>query len=350
MGGAPELRPGGDRVAAVPVHAPGAGRRAYGPASDDTDASLAWLSATVDGAAVRYAVCGSGPPALFLHGWGLRPNAYARAIEAMAAAGCRVYAPAMPGFGGTRDLGPAERSFPGYGRWVDRFAGAVLPPGQSSFALVAGHSFGGGVATAFAHACPDRCAGLLLANAVGSPVWTRHADELLTMVERPLWDWGLTFGTDALRSPGAARTLATLLADVVPNVVGNPLGLVRTSAIIRRADLVDEVAAVASLGTPVVVAWSDRDRLVPRSAFDDLRRAAGVDGIVVEGSHAWLVADPAGFGELAIVALAESGASLERPNLRVVPASPAASPAAGPRTARRGHASTPGTGVARDVP
>jgi len=46
---------------------------------------------------------------------------------------------------------------------------------------------------------------------------------------------------------------------------------------------------------------------VPRSAFDDFRHAAGVDGVVVDGSHAWLIADPARFGELAISALVDSG-------------------------------------------
>jgi pimeloyl-ACP methyl ester carboxylesterase len=327
MGGAPAFRPGVSRGRVGTVHARvPAGREpvrpaptgAVPPAPGGAGRQLTWGRVTVDGAAVRYAACGDGPPALFLHGWGLRPDAYARAIEAMAAAGCRVYAPALPGFGGTRELEPHERSFAGYGLWVDRFAGAVLPAEEPCFALVAGHSFGGGVATAFAHACPDRCRGLLLANAVGSPVWARYADELLTMVERPLWDWCFNFGADVLRSPRAVRTLVALLGDVVPNLVRNPLGLVRTSTVVRRADLVHEVAAVAAQGTPVVVSWSDRDRLVPRSAFDDIRRAADVEGIVVEGSHAWLVADPAAFGELAIMALAESGASLERPRLRSV--------------------------------
>ena len=65
----------------------------------------------------------------------------------------------------------------------------------------------------------------------------------------------------------------------------------------------------------MTVAWSDRDGLVPRSAFDDLRRAAGVDGVVVEGSHAWLIADPGRFGELAISALVDArpGAGRARP-------------------------------------
>jgi hypothetical protein len=101
--------------------------------------------------------------------------------------------------------------------------------------------------------------------------------------------------------------LPTLLEDFIPNLIQNPFGMFRTGEFIRRADLVREVGTIAGRGTPVSVAWSDRDGLVPRSAFDDLRRAAGVDGIVVEGSHAWLIADPRRFGELAISALVDSG-------------------------------------------
>ena len=92
----------------------------------------------------------------------------------------------------------------------------------------------------------------------------------------------------------------------------NPLGMFRTGEFIRRADLVREVRSIARWGIPVTVAWSDRDGLVPRSAFDELRHAAGVDGVVVEGAHAWLIADPATFGELAISALVDSRARMPR--------------------------------------
>ena len=70
----------------------------------------------------------------------------------------------------------------------------------------------------------------------------------------------------------------------------------------------------------MTVAWSDRDGLVPRSAFDDLRRAAGVEGVVVEGSHAWLIADPEGFGELAISALVDARALRRDAGRRAHPA------------------------------
>jgi hypothetical protein len=83
--------------------------------------------------------------------------------------------------------------------------------------------------------------------------------------------------------------------------------MLRTGQFIRRADLVAEVRSIAGSGTPVSVAWSDRDGLVPRSAFEELRAAAGVEGTVVEGPHAWLIADPVGFGDLAISALVDAG-------------------------------------------
>ena len=265
--------------------------------------SPSWRRVAVDGGRVRYVAVGSGPPALFLHGWGLRPNAYLRSIEAMAAAGCRVYAPALPGFGGTRELEGEQRTFAGYGAWVGRFLDAV---GIDRVAVVAGHSFGGGVATAYVHSRPDRVASLLLANAIGSPTWALFPNEVRTMMQRPFWDWTRHFGGDILGSPRLLRLLPTLLGDFVPNVVRNPLGMLRTGEFIRRADLVQEVRTIAALGIPVTVAWSDRDGLVPRSAFDELRHAAGVEGVVMEGPHAWLIADPAAFGELAISALVDA--------------------------------------------
>jgi pimeloyl-ACP methyl ester carboxylesterase len=281
---------------------------------DETDppggaAGIAWNSVVVDGHRVRYGVTGTGPPALFLHGWGLRPNAYRRPILAMSRAGCRVYAPALPGFGGTNELRADQRTFAGYAAWVGRFLDAV---DEDEVALVAGHSFGGGVATAFVYEQPWRASALLLANAIGSPTWALLPNEVRTMVQRPVWDWGRHFSTDLLNSPRLIRLLPTLLEDFIPNLLQNPLGMFRTGEFIRRADLVREVRSIAKWGIPVTVAWSDRDRLVPRSAFDDLRRAAGVDGVVVDGAHAWLIADPGAFGELAISALVDSGALTPR--------------------------------------
>ncbi|MHB1710072.1 MAG: alpha/beta fold hydrolase [Acidimicrobiales bacterium] len=254
---------------------------------------------------MRYATSGNGPAALFLHGWGLRPNAYREPIRRMAMAGCRVHAPAMPGFGRTPELPEGERSFGGYSAWIGRFLDAV---GVDQTALVAGHSFGGGVAAAFVHDYPRRGGSLLLANAIGGPTWASSVGEIRSMTQRPAWDWGRHFGTDLVHSPHPLRIIPAVLEDFIPNLAHNPLGMLRISSIIRRADLVAEVRAIADRHTPIVVAWSDRDGLVPRSSFNELRHAAGVEGVVVDGPHSWLIADPERFGELAIHALVESSA------------------------------------------
>jgi len=270
---------------------------------------------SVDGHRVPVGVVGDGPPALFLHGWGMRPATYRPAIEAMARAGCRVYATSLPGFGGTAELPAPERSFAGYAAWVGRYLDVQ---GLDAVGLVAGHSFGGGVATAFTHDHPRRVRALLLANAIGSPAWVTTAGAVRTMAQRPIWDWGRHLGTDLLHSPGMLRHVPAIVEDLVPNVVHHPLSFWRTGSFIRSADLVGELRVIAGRGHTVQVVWSDRDRLVPRAAFDDLRRAAGVPGLVVEGSHSWLIGDPGHFGDAALFALVDAGLVGRRPTLTVV--------------------------------
>jgi pimeloyl-ACP methyl ester carboxylesterase len=264
--------------------------------------ALLWSTITVDGRSVTYGASGVGRTALFLHGWGLRPHAYRAPIRHLGLVGCRVVAPVLPGFGGSRGLPSSQRSFVGYAAWVSRFLDAV---GIDQVDLVVGHSFGGGVATQFTHDVPTRAASLYLANAIGSPTWSSHADRVRTMAQRPVWDWGRHLSTDLMRSPALIRVLPSVLSDIVPTIMQNPVAMWQTGDFIRRADLVAELEEVHRRGTPVSVVWSDRDRLVPRSAFDDLRHAAGVEGTVVEGSHGWLLAHPARFGELAIPLLAQ---------------------------------------------
>ena len=127
------------------------------------------------------------------------------------------------------------------------------------------------------------------------------------MVERPVWDWGRHLGTDLLHGPGMLRILPPIVEDVVPNLLTNPLGFWRTGQFIRRADLVGALTDLRSRGLPIEVLWSDRDRLVPKSAFDAVREAAGVEGRVVEGPHAWLVGDPVPLGESALHCLVAAG-------------------------------------------
>ena len=214
-----------------------------------------------------------------------------------------------PGSGGPASSTPNGAPSPATPAWVGHFLDAV---GDEEVALVAGHSFGGGVATAFVYDQPGR----VVVPAAGQ---RRRQPDLGPVPQRGPHHGatpGVGLGTPLRHRPAPlaplVRLLPTLLEDFIPNLVHNPLGMFRTGEFIRRADLVREVRAIAQWGIPVTVAWSDRDRLVPRSAFDELRHAAGVDGVVVEGAHAWLIADPDGFGELAISALVDSRALAPR--------------------------------------
>ncbi len=100
----------------------------------------------------------------------------------------RVYAPGLPGFGGTADLPSPELNLGGYARWVEAFLDAA---GVAGPVTLAGHSFGGGVAIRVAHDFPDRVAHLIVINSIGGSAWCRSGGVLRSMRERPLWDWGL---------------------------------------------------------------------------------------------------------------------------------------------------------------
>src|SRR5688572_721566 len=72
----------------------------------------------VQGRRASYGSAGSGLPVVVLHGWALAQHTYRGVVGALAAQGCRVIAPALPGFGGTADLPDESFSLAGYAQWV----------------------------------------------------------------------------------------------------------------------------------------------------------------------------------------------------------------------------------------
>ena len=88
----------------------------------ESDDHLTWHRTTVSGTRAVYGVGGAdGPPVVFLHGWALGSRAYKRAIRRLTTRGCRVFAPALPSFGGTADLPCADMNLDGYADWVTSF-------------------------------------------------------------------------------------------------------------------------------------------------------------------------------------------------------------------------------------
>jgi pimeloyl-ACP methyl ester carboxylesterase len=256
---------------------------------------LVWKRTVVDGRAALYGEAGEGLPVVFLHGWGLGQHSYKRALKRLVQLGCRVFAPALPGFGGTADLPKAAFSLEGYAAWVEQFLHAVE---VDEPVFLMGHSFGGGVAIQFAHDHAKRVRTLVLVNSVGGSTWRAGESTIRSMAQRPLWDWGLHFPRDILPLPQLTRVLPVVLEDALPNLLRNPWNLWRVGNLARQADLTEELEELKRRRVPVVVLWGEDDRIIPKASFDALCAAIGAQGEVVAGNHSWLLADPDAFGEV----------------------------------------------------
>jgi len=257
---------------------------------------LAWKHVEVRGRPAAYGEAGTGTPVVFLHGWGLDHRVYKRALARLAAAGVRVVAPALPGFGGTAALRERSWSLSGFADWLTEFLDAV---GVSEPSLVVGHSFGGGVGIVFAHDHPARVRGLVLVNSIGASAWSGTRGAARRMAQRPLWDWGLHFPSDLWPLGQTRRVLPVILAEAVPNLVRDPRAFWRVAALARTAYLTGELEELKARRLPVVVLWGRQDRIITRDAFEEMCAVLGdPHSFTVEGSHAWLIADPDTFGEI----------------------------------------------------
>ena len=117
----------------------------------------------VDGRAIRFREAGAGPAVVLVHGLGLSADFWLRNGPPLAAAGFRVWAPDLPGFG--RTGGPAGLSVGEQAGWVDAWAAAA---GVGPAAYV-GHSISCQAVLELAATRPGRVTALVLAAPTGDP-------------------------------------------------------------------------------------------------------------------------------------------------------------------------------------
>lgn len=272
---------------------------------------LTWKTVEVEGRRASYGEAGAGDVLVFLHGWGLGHHAYKRSMRRLVRLGVRVIAPALPGFGGTADLPEDRFSIQGYGDWVASFLDAldVHEP-----VIVVGHSFGGGVATSFAHRHTHRVRLLVLVNSIGGSVWSSAGGVVRAMSERPLWDWGIHFPADVMPLRQVRRVLPVILEDAVPNLLRNPRALWKVANLARTADLRPELEDLREKKLPIIVLWGKEDKIITEDAFRELCLAAGAEGDLVPGNHSWILADPDAFGEVMtnVIAVARVANKMQR--------------------------------------
>lgn len=274
---------------------------------------LDWKHVDVQGRTAGYGEAGTGLPVVFLHGFGLRERTYKRALRRLVQRGLRVLAPSLPGFGDTAALPRSDSTLPGYADWVQAFLEAVDIDGPVP---LVGHSFGGGVAIRTAYDHPDRVRLLVLINSVGGGIWQAagldEGDAERHLAERPLWHWGFHAPFDVARRKVVQAALPVILTDAARNLARNPRAFVRAGRLARTADLRAELATLKERRLPVVVLWGTEDKILPVASLDALVEATGSDAEVIEGSHAWLLADPDAFGEVMTNVLAVAEHEWER--------------------------------------
>ena len=245
-----------------------------------------WNDVRVDGAVVRVMEAGDplAAPLLFLHGWGLSPACYADGVSRLTAAGVRVIAPCLPGFGGSDPL-PLHRA--GLADYAHRIARLLEVLGEDGPVFVAAHSFGGGIALQLATERPDLVRSLTLVNPVGGGALPDSPAAWLA------WAAG---AVGELSPASVARSATSVLRAFLPNVLRAPATLVSSALLALTASLADQARALVESGVPVLFVWGDDDRLVARGSL------AGVVGQlpaqVVSGRHGWLLTEPAAFAEL----------------------------------------------------
>lgn len=170
-----------------------------------------------------------GPVAVLVHGYMDAAGTWDLVAPSLAAAGLRVLAPDMRGYGeGARVAPGGYYHFPDY---VADLADIVDGFAPNAPIFVVGHSMGGTIATLYAGAFPERAAKLALLEGVGPPDHPAEAapDRMKRWIEdvRGLRARGLGDGGDDAKSIGtiddAFRRLAMNHSGVAPEVLRSRL-------------------------------------------------------------------------------------------------------------------------------
>lgn len=215
-----------------------------------------------DGVPIQWEESGKGPDVVFIHGIPTSPALWRHVIPHLPNARCLAFE--MVGYGHSI---PAGRDHPiGLAAQAGHLL-AWLDAIEVERAVLVGHDLGGGVAQIAAARAPDRCAGLVLTNAVSRDSWPIPSVRLLRATHRL-----------SSRLPGATfdAILGLLLArghDVRDRVRESfdvhrqpyhahdgMAALARQTASLDAKDTIEIADELAGLDVPARVVWGAADQ------------------------------------------------------------------------------------------
>lgn len=217
---------------------------------------------------IAYREQGTGPPIVFLHGWPLDSREFDRQLDGLSDA-FRVVAWDAPGAGGSTD--PAEgASLSDWADWLAEFVEMLgLAPTH-----VAGLSWGGGLALAFAHRHPSMVRSLVLMSAYAGWAGSLPAEEVRRRLEltirntrRPPAEWVPELMTTLLPPASAGHLEAELGAMLSGR---HPEATRVAIAAFAEADL---RPALGSIEAPTLMIYGTEDVRSPREVWEPIRDA-----------------------------------------------------------------------------
>jgi len=221
-----------------------------------------------------------GSPAVaLLHGWPLDRTMWSEVAPRLADAGFRVLCPDLPAYGQSPALPEDRWTVEAYAEEVAAF----LRGTGAERVAVAGHSFGGYVALALAHADRDLIAGLgLVSSRTTADTEAGRAGRFAT-IEKVRAQ-----GSQALLPDLAGKLLAPAAPDVLRVRATQMIQAAPPQAVIAglaaMAARPDRTVVLESLPRPLLVLHGDADQLIPVAEAPKPSRQAGpLDRIVLPG-------------------------------------------------------------------
>jgi len=221
---------------------------------------------------------GKGLPVLLIHGFGSSHRQWMYTAPALTQAGYQSISIDLPGFG--------DSELPAHSISTDKYADAlaeVLEQLKIQQAILVGSSMGAQVAWIFAGLFPHMVRGLVLANSAGAPLQSSLPSR---RKHPPAWRAGFLSlpGFAAVAKYQVANPLTRrLVRPIIHNSFGDLSRLTpkvfetlhqaaKQAQIALKGGLskaeVDSDKLLANIKCPTLIAWGDKDKIVPMSCMD----------------------------------------------------------------------------------
>lgn len=215
-------------------------------------------------------------PVLFLHGWGLSPRSYSPYLRELSnALHSNIYAPALPGFGGTntlKDAADADHLLAFLQQALEQL-GLDTPP------ILIGHSLGAALAARLAATTPTPLDPRLV---LISPAGVHHEGAGGRGVRDAL---AMAFD---LRHEIPHSPLERL-RDAGPSFLRNPRAVLQAGWTAAHIDIHPDLRRLADRNARITVITADGDTVTPHTAALAL---PGVRIETVHGTHGWILSEP----------------------------------------------------------